>query len=203
VVEFIPEEESRGIKEAVLFIKGTNAYGYLKGEAGIHRLVRISPFDANRRRHTSFASVFVLPEVSEVEVEINPVDLKIETFRASSAGGQHVNVTDSAVRITHLPTKITAQCQNERSQHRNKAMAMKVLISRLNKFYQEKEKEKLSASLEEKKKISWGNQIRSYILHPYQLVKDHRTEEQTGKVQAVLDGELDNFILAYLKSKKG
>ncbi|RMF87055.1 MAG: peptide chain release factor 2 [Nitrospinota bacterium] len=198
VLDFQAGEEA-GIKSVTVLIKGKYAYGYLKAETGVHRLVRISPFDASNRRHTSFASVFVSPELDDtIQVEINEADLRIDTFRASGAGGQHVNVTDSAVRITHLPTGIVVQCQNERSQHKNKAAAMKILRSRLYALEKRKQEEKLEELHSGKKEIGWGSQIRSYILHPYQLVKDHRTDKEIGNVQAVLDGDIDPFIEAYL-----
>lgn len=199
IVDILPGEEA-GIKSVTVYVKGSYAYGYLKTEIGIHRLVRISPFDSNARRHTSFASVFCLPEVDdEISIEIDPKDLKIDTYRAQGAGGQHVNTTDSAVRITHLPTGIVAQCQNERSQHKNKAMAMKILKAKLYEYYR-REKEKEKQELEKKKKdISWGNQIRSYVFQPYTLVKDLRTGIETGNGQAVLDGDIDQFIDAALK----
>ncbi|MBE3603663.1 peptide chain release factor 2 [bacterium] len=188
-----------GIKSATFTVEGEYAYGYLKAEAGIHRLVRISPFDANARRHTSFASVFVFPEIDDkVEVIINPADLKIDTYRASGAGGQHVNKTDSAVRFTHLPTGIVVTCQNERSQHKNRAMAMKILRARLFELEQRKRREELEKFSKDKKEIAWGSQIRSYVLHPYQLVKDHRTGVEIGNTAAVLDGDIDPFIEAYL-----
>jgi peptide chain release factor 2 len=193
--------EEAGIKSATFTVNGDYAFGYLKAEVGIHRLVRISPYDANARRHTSFASVFVYPDIEdEVVIEIDDKDLRVDTFRSSGAGGQHVNKTESAVRITHLPSGIVVQCQNERSQHMNRAMAMKLLKARLyEKELEEREKEmdKIHAS---KKKIAWGSQIRSYILQPYQLVKDHRTGKEVGNVDAVLDGDLDGFIEAYLIS---
>ena len=189
-----------GLKSATLHVAGNYAYGYLKGENGIHRLVRISPFDSGKRRHTSFASVFAMPEIEDdINIEIKPDEIRIDTYRAQGAGGQHVNKTDSAVRITHLPTNIVVQCQNERSQHKNKAMAVKVLKSRLFNYYREerdKEKEKLT---KDKKDISWGNQIRSYIFHPYTMVKDHRTKFETGNIQAVMDGEIESFIEKHLK----
>ncbi|RKX79992.1 MAG: peptide chain release factor 2 [Spirochaetes bacterium] len=197
ILDFL--EAEGGIKSVTMQISGSYAYGYLKGESGIHRLVRISPFDSSRRRHTSFASVFVSPVIEDdLEVEIKPEDIRIDTFRAQGAGGQHVNKTDSAVRITHFETGIVVQCQNERSQHKNKATAMKILRSRLYEYYREereREKEKLN---KEKKDISWGNQIRSYVFHPYTMVKDHRTKLETGNIQAVMDGEIDSFIQEYL-----
>ncbi len=191
--------DEAGTKSVTILIKGKHAYGYLRSEVGIHRLVRISPFDASGRRHTSFASVMVLPELDDtIEVDINEKDLRIDTYRASGAGGQHVNKTDSAIRITHLPTGIVVQCQNERSQHRNKDMAMKMLMARL----YEKEKEEKAQAQEnlhgDKKEISWGSQIRSYVLQPYRMIKDHRTNQEEGNVDAVLDGRLDPFIKAYL-----
>lgn len=194
--------EEAGLKSATLHVKGPNAYGYLKAEKGVHRLVRISPFDAGRRRHTSFASVDVLPEVDQkIDVEINPDDLRIDTFRASGAGGQYVNKTDSAVRITHLPTGIVVQCQNERSQHANREAALRYLKAKLfalKKAEQEKERATLRG---EQQEIAWGSQIRSYVFQPYQLVKDHRTGLETGNVEAVLDGALDLFIKAYLQQE--
>jgi peptide chain release factor 2 len=198
VIDLQPGEEA-GIKSATVTVNGSFAYGYLKSESGVHRLVRISPFDFNKRRHTSFASVFVFPQIEdEIEVEINENDLRIDTFRSSSAGGQHVNVTDSAVRITHLPTGIVVTCQNERSQHKNRALAMKVLRARLYEHYRQEQQAKKAELEGEKKEIGWGNQIRSYVLAPYQLVKDHRTGYETSNVQAVLDGAIDPFIKAYL-----
>ena len=200
IVDILQGEEA-GVKSATFTVNGDYAFGYLKAEVGIHRLVRISPFDANARRHTSFASVFVYPDIEDdVVIEIDDKDLRVDTFRASGAGGQHVNKTESAIRITHLPTGIVVQCQNERSQHMNRAMAMKLLKARLyEKEMEEREKErdKLYAS---KKQIAWGSQIRSYILQPYQLVKDHRTGKEVGNVDAVLNGDLDGFIEAYLIS---
>ncbi len=199
VIDILPGEEA-GIKSAVMIIKGEYAYGYLKSEKGVHRLVRISPFDANKRRHTSFASVDVIPEVEEdIRLEINEVDLRIDTFRSSGKGGQHVNVTDSAVRITHVPTGIVVQCQNERSQHKNKATAMKVLKARLYELKMEERKKELEAEYAKKQKIEWGSQIRSYVMHPYSMVKDHRTDYETSNVNAVMDGELDGLIEAFLK----
>ncbi len=193
-------EAEGGLKSITVQISGEYAYGYLKGETGIHRLVRISPFDANARRHTSFASVFVSPVIDEdIKIEIKPEDIRIDTFRAGGAGGQHVNKTDSAVRITHLETGIVVQCQNERSQFKNKDIAMKMLRSRLYEHYralQEKEKEKTEAS---KKDISWGNQIRSYVFQPYTLVKDHRTKYEIGNIQSVMDGNIDPLIEEFLK----
>ena len=191
--------DEAGIKSAIMEIKGSSSYGYLKAEAGVHRLVRISPFDSNQRRHTSFASVFVYPEVDDdIEVEINPSDLRIDTYRASGAGGQHVNKTSSAVRITHLPTGIVVQCQNERSQHKNKANAMKVLNARLYQLKKEEEQQKIQDIEDKKKEIAWGNQIRSYVFHPYNKVKDHRTEVETSNTQDVMDGDIDEFVKAYL-----
>jgi peptide chain release factor 2 len=191
--------EEAGIKSATVNFTGDYAYGYLKAEIGVHRLVRISPFDSNKRRHTSFASVFVYPEVAEdVEVEINDDDLKIDVYRASGPGGQGVNTTDSAVRITHQPTGIVVQCQNERSQHKNKASAMKVLRARLYEMEMERKDEEKKAKEKEKRKIEWGSQIRSYVLHPYRMAKDLRTGVEMGNVDAVLDGDLDRFIEAYL-----
>jgi peptide chain release factor 2 len=193
--------EEAGIKSVTIEIVGEYAYGYLKAEAGVHRLVRISPFDANKRRHTSFASVFVLPEIDDdLEIDINPVDLKIDTYRASGAGGQHVNKTDSAIRITHLPTGIVVQCQNERSQHKNKANAMKILTARLYKLKEEEQRKKRQEMEDEKKDIGWGSQIRSYVFHPYNLVKDHRTGYETSNIQSVMDGNIDAFIKEYLVS---
>jgi peptide chain release factor 2 len=192
--------EGAGIKGATITVEGRYAYGYLRAEAGIHRLVRISPFDANARRHTSFASVFVYPEIDDdIEVEINDADLRIDTYRSSGAGGQHVNKTDSAVRLTHLPTGIVVACQNERSQHKNKAMAMKVLRARLYEVEQRKREESLAEFSKSKKEIAWGSQIRSYVLHPYRMVKDHRTGAEVGNADAVLDGDIDSFIEAYLQ----
>ncbi|MBI4209141.1 MAG: peptide chain release factor 2 [Deltaproteobacteria bacterium] len=204
-VELLDQQpgEQAGIKSATFLVQGPYAYGYFRAEVGIHRLVRISPFDANKRRHTSFASLFVSPEIDEtIEVEIRDEDLRIDTYRAGGAGGQHVNKTDSAVRLTHLPTGMVVQCQNERSQHKNKALAMKVLRSRLYELEQQKKDEELQKLHAEKKEIGWGSQIRSYILQPYQLVKDHRTHYEVGNVAAVLDGELDEFIWAYLLKSK-
>ena len=193
-----PGEEA-GIKSATFMVTGEYAYGYLKSEAGVHRLVRISPYDANKRRHTSFASVFVIPEVDdEIIVDIKDEDLKIDTFRSGGAGGQHVNVTDSAVRITHLPSGIIVSCQNERSQHKNKATALKILRSKIYKQKVEEEKEKMEKIHGEKKDIAWGSQIRSYVLHPYRMVKDHRTDLEAGNTDAVLDGDIDKFIEACL-----
>jgi len=191
--------EGAGIKNATFEVDGEYAYGYLKAEAGIHRLVRISPYDSNARRHTSFASVFVFPAIDDkVEVIINPADLRIDTFRASGAGGQHVNKTDSAVRFTHIPSGIVVTCQNERSQHKNRAMAMKILRARLFELEQRKKREELEKFTKDKKEIAWGSQIRSYVLQPYQLVKDHRTGVEIGNTGAVLDGAIDPFIEAYL-----
>ena len=195
--------EEAGIKSATVEVKGEYAFGFLKAESGVHRLVRISPFDANKRRHTSFASVFIYPEIEDnLTVEIKEDDLRIDTFRASGHGGQHVNKTSSAVRITHLPSGIVVQCQSERSQFQNKENAMKVLKSRLYQLYKEKEEKKLAEMEKKKKKIEWGSQIRSYVFHPYILVKDHRTGLETGNGQAVMDGEIDDFIRAYLSQLK-
>jgi len=191
--------EGAGIKNATFEVEGDCAYGYLKAEAGIHRLVRISPYDANARRHTSFASVFVFPAIDDkVEVVINPADLKIDTFRASGAGGQHVNKTDSAVRMTHIPTGIVVSCQNERSQHKNRTMAMKILRARLFELEERKKREEFEKFSKDKKDITWGSQIRSYVLQPYRMVKDHRTGVESGNTDAVLDGDIDQFIEAYL-----
>lgn len=194
--------DEAGIKSATLEIRGEFAYGYLRSESGVHRLVRISPFDANKRRHTSFASVFIYPEANEeINIEINPDDLKIDTYRASGAGGQHVNKTSSAVRITHMPTGIVVQCQSERSQHKNRESAMKVLKARLYQKALEEERAKMDEMSASKKKIEWGSQIRSYVFHPYNLVKDHRTEHETSNISNVMDGDLDEFIHAFLSHK--
>ncbi len=196
--------EEAGVKSVTFTVSGDYAYGRMKAEAGVHRLVRISPFDANKRRHTSFASVFVYPEVEDdIDISIDEKDLRIDTYRASSAGGQHVNKTDSAVRITHLPTGIVVQCQNERSQLKNKNVAMKVLRSRLYELRKKEQEEKLGKLVSEKKDIAWGSQIRSYVFQPYQMVKDHRTSVETGNVNAVMDGDIDQFIEAYLIASSG
>ncbi len=193
-------EAEGGIKSVTVQISGSYAYGLLKGETGIHRLVRISPFDSNSRRHTSFASVYVSPVIEDdLEVDIRPEDIRIDTYRAQGAGGQHVNKTDSAVRITHLDTGIVVQCQNERSQHKNKATALKVLKSRLYEYFREEQAKEKEKHAQEKKDISWGNQIRSYVFQPYTMVKDLRTRYETGNIQAVMDGRIDPFIEEYLK----
>jgi len=198
ILDLLPGEEA-GIKSVTIEVKGEYAFGNLKVESGVHRLVRISPFDASGRRHTSFASVFVIPEVDdEIEIEINPNDLRIDTYRASGAGGQHVNRTDSAVRITHLPTNIVVTCQNERSQFKNKANAMKILKARLYKKKLEEEEAQKRKLEDSKTGISWGNQIRSYVFHPYNMVKDHRTDYEVTDTQRVMNGEIDDFIYACL-----
>jgi peptide chain release factor 2 len=195
----IQDGEEAGLKSVSVEVVGDYAFGYLKAEAGVHRLVRISPFDSNKRRHTSFASVFVYPELNaDIEIEINPNDLRIDTFRASGAGGQHVNKTSSAVRITHIPTGIVVQCQNERSQHQNKANAMKILSARLYQKEKEEEEKKREVIESQKKDIAWGSQIRSYVFHPYNMVKDHRTDVETSNIQEVMDGDLNDFIREYL-----
>lgn len=194
--------EGAGIKNVTFIVSGPYAYGYLKAESGVHRLVRISPFDANKRRHTSFASLDVIAEVEDIpEIEIKENELRIDTYRAGGAGGQHVNKTSSAVRLTHLPTGIVVQCQNERSQHQNKEVAMKILKARLYERYRQEREASLKAQYGEKKKIEWGSQIRSYVFHPYTLVKDHRTNVETSNGQAVMDGDLDLFIQNYLKQR--
>ena len=201
IIDYQPGDEA-GIKSATITVNGDYAYGLLLAEAGVHRLVRISPFDQASRRHTSFASVFVWPELpDDVEVEVEDKDLRIDTYRSSGAGGQHVNVTDSAVRITHLPTNIVVSCQNERSQHRNRDSAMKVLRARLYDRKLQEQQERLEKIGGEKKEIAFGSQIRSYVLHPYQMVKDHRTKVEVGNVERVLDGDLDLFIKRYLMQK--
>ncbi len=198
IIDYQPGDEA-GVKSVSLTLEGEFAYGYSKAEIGIHRLVRISPFDAGARRHTSFASVFVYPEVDDsIVIEINEDDLRIDTYRSSGAGGQHVNKTDSAVRITHLPTGIVVQCQNERSQHKNKSTAMKCLKSQLYERKLQEQNDKLKEINKSKKDIAWGSQIRSYVLHPYRMIKDHRTNLEVGNVNRVLDGDLDDFIEAYL-----
>ena len=194
--------EEAGIKDATLFISGPYAYGYLKAERGIHRLVRLSPYDAAKRRHTSFASVYAYPEAKDVEITIKDTDLKIDTYRSSGPGGQHMQKTESAVRIRHLPTGVIVTCESERSQHQNKEYAMKVLRARLYQYYKEKEREKLEKIEQEKGDIAWGNQIRSYVLHPYKMVKDHRTGVEVSQPERVLDGDLDEFIQAELLRKK-
>lgn len=202
IIDYLPGEEA-GIKNVTVIISGAYAYGYLKAESGVHRLVRISPFDSNKRRHTSFASVDVIPELEEdIEVDIKDEDLRIDIYRASGPGGQGVNTTDSAVRIMHLPTKIMVQCQNERSQHKNKAMAMKVLKARLYRHYLEKRKEEIEEKWGDKKDIAWGSQIRSYVFQPYTMIKDHRTGVEIGNVQKIMDGGIDPFIEAYLRKVK-
>ena len=194
--------EEAGIKSVTFLVEGEFAYGYLASEIGVHRLVRISPYDAAGRRHTSFASVFVTPEIEEeIDIVVDEKDLRIDTYRSSGAGGQHVNVTDSAVRITHNPSGLVVQCQNERSQHRNKTTAMKILKSRLYELEMEKKRKKLDQLEDSKAEIAWGSQIRSYVLHPYRLVKDHRTKMEIGDVDSVLNGQLDSFINEYLKKK--
>ena len=203
LIDLLPGEEA-GVKTATMIVKGPYAYGHLKAEEGVHRLVRISPFDANKRRHTSFASVDVIPEIDEeIQIDVKPGDLRIDVYRSSGKGGQGVNTTDSAVRITHLPTGLVVQCQDERSQMQNKAKAMRVLQSRLYELERKRREEALEKDYQAKQKIEWGSQIRSYVLHPYNMVKDHRTDHETGNAQAVLDGKLDPFIEAYLKWKTG
>jgi peptide chain release factor 2 len=202
-LDFTPGDEA-GVKSATFLVKGDYAFGYLKSEIGVHRLVRISPFDANARRHTSFASVFATPEIDDsIEIDIQEEDLRIDYYRSSGAGGQHVNKTSSAVRITHLPTKTVVACQNERSQHKNKAVAMKILKGRLYQLEVEKQRAEQTARESEKTEIGWGNQIRSYVFQPYQMVKDLRTSHETGNIQAVMDGELDPFIEAFLRQNAG
>lgn len=199
----ILDGEEAGIKNVTLLLEGHYAYGYLKGESGVHRLVRISPFDANKRRHTSFASVDVIPEVKEeIEIKLEDKDLRIDTYRSSGAGGQNVQKLDTAIRITHLPTGIVVQCQNERSQYQNKQTALNILKARLYELERKAQEEKLKSQYAKKEKIEWGSQIRSYVMHPYSMVKDHRTEYETGNVQAIMDGEIDKFIEAYLKTQK-
>jgi len=199
IIDLLPGDEA-GIKSATFTISGKNAFGLLKSEKGIHRLVRISPFDANKRRHTSFSSVDVIPEIEDdIEIDIDESDLRIDTYRSTGAGGQHVNTTDSAVRITHLPTNIVVQCQNERSQHSNRLTAMKVLKAKLFEHFQKKKEEDMEKISGKKKEIAWGNQIRSYVFQPYQMVKDHRTKAESSNVQAVMDGEIQLFIDAYLR----
>lgn len=193
------EGEEAGLKSATIAVRGDNAYGFGRTERGVHRLVRISPFDAQNRRHTTFASLDVTPDVEEVELDVPADELRVETFRASGRGGQHVNKTDSAVRITHLPTGITASCQNERSQHSNRATAMRILTSRILKLREQEREQLIAAEKGVLREIAWGNQIRSYVFHPYTLVKDHRTGIETGNVQSVMDGNIDPFIYAYLK----
>lgn len=194
--------DEAGIKGVTFLVEGRYAYGYLKAEAGIHRLVRISPFDANSRRHTSFSAVFVFPEIEDdIKIELKDEEIKVDTFRASGAGGQHVNKVSSAVRITHIPSGIVVSCQSERSQYRNKELAMKILKSRLYDQMQKEQEKRLEKLTGDKKDISWGNQIRSYTLQPYRLVKDHRTNIEVGNVDAVLDGEIDLFIKGYLKQR--
>ena len=199
-IDYLPGDEA-GVKSVMLKVKGEFAYGYLKAEKGIHRLVRISPFNANGKRQTSFASVEVLPELtSDQDIEINPVDLRIDTYRAGGAGGQHVNKTESAVRITHIPTGIVVQCQNERSQFSNRDTAMGMLKSKLIELKERAHKEKIEDLTGELKDMGWGSQIRSYVFHPYSMVKDHRTNEETSNVNAVMNGDIDQFITTYLKS---
>ncbi|MBU5467785.1 peptide chain release factor 2 [Virgibacillus sp. MSJ-26] len=199
-LDYLPGDEA-GVKSVTLLVKGYNAYGYLKSEKGVHRLVRISPFDSSGRRHTSFVSCDVTPEMSDdVDIEVKNEDIKIDTYRASGAGGQHVNTTDSAVRITHIPTHVVVTCQNERSQIKNREAAMKMLKSKLYQLEIEKQQEELAAIRGEQKEIGWGSQIRSYVFHPYTMVKDHRTNVEAGNAQGVVDGELDPFIDAYLRS---
>lgn len=199
IIDLLPGDEA-GIKSVTFTVSGKNTFGLLKSEKGIHRLVRISPFDANKRRHTSFASVEVIPEIEEeVEINIEESDLRVDTYRSTGAGGQHVNTTDSAVRITHLPTNIVVQCQNERSQYNNRLTAMKILKARLFEYYQRKKEKDMEKISGEKKEIAWGNQIRSYVFQPYQMVKDHRTKAESSNVQAIMDGEIQGFIDAYLK----
>ena len=202
VIDLQPGEEA-GVKSATLHVTGEFAYGYMKGEKGVHRLVRISPFDSNARRHTSFVSVDVFPELDDdIEIEIDETKLRIDTYRSSGAGGQHVNTTDSAIRITHLPTGIVVCCQNERSQHKNRATAMKMLKAKLYEYEEEKRRSEADAIRGEKMENGWGSQIRSYVLQPYQMVKDLRTEVETSNTAGVLDGEIDEFIEAFLKAKK-
>ena len=192
--------EEAGIKSSTIRVSGSYAYGYVKAEKGVHRLVRISPFDANKRRHTSFASFDVIPEVEDdIDIQIEDKDLRIDTYRAGGAGGQHVNKTDSAVRITHIPTNIVVQCQNERSQHKNRGTAMKILRARLYALKEKEAQEKVAKEYGEKADIAWGSQIRSYVFHPYTMVKDHRTGVETSNGNAVMDGEIDSFIQAYLR----
>jgi len=201
VIDYLDGEEA-GIKSVTFSIEGMNAYGYIKSEKGVHRLVRISPFDSAARRHTSFASCEVIPELDEeLDVEINPEDLRIDTYRSSGAGGQHINKTESAIRITHLPTGIVVTCQNERSQHKNKETAMKVLKSKLVEIAEREQKDKIDDLKGVQTEIAWGNQIRSYVFHPYSMVKDHRTNYETGNINAVMNGDIDGFINAYLKAK--
>ena len=198
LIDYQPGEEA-GIKDVTFEIKGDYSFGLLKSEAGVHRMVRLSPFDSNNRRHTSFASVFIYPSADDnIDIQIEQSDIRIDTYRASGAGGQHVNKTDSAVRITHLPSGIVAQCQNQRSQHKNKNQAMKILKARLFQLELDKEKEKNKELENKKMEIGWGSQIRSYVFHPYQLVKDHRTKLEIGNTQSVMDGSINKFIRAYL-----
>lgn len=199
-LNYLPGEEA-GVKSVTLLIKGHNAYGYLKAEKGVHRLVRISPFDSSGRRHTSFVSCEVMPELDDdVDIDVSPEDLKIDTYRSSGAGGQHVNTTDSAVRITHIPTNTVVTCQTERSQIKNRERAMKMLMAKLYQLHIEKQQQELAEIRGEQKEIGWGSQIRSYVFHPYSMVKDHRTNYETGNISSVMDGEIDEFINAYLRS---
>jgi peptide chain release factor 2 len=198
IVDYQDGDEA-GIKSATVIIEGSYAYGYLKAENGIHRIVRISPFDSNARRHTSFAAAFATPQIDEtIQIDIKEADLKVDTYRAGGAGGQHINKTDSAVRITHMPTGIIVQCQSDRSQHKNRDKAMQLLKSKLYDLEMQKRREKTDAVNSTKMKIEWGSQIRSYVLHPYQMVKDHRTDHESSDIQGVLDGKLDEFIISYL-----
>jgi len=203
IVDYQDGDEA-GIKSATILVEGEYAYGYLKAENGIHRIVRISPFDSNARRHTSFAAVFATPKIDEsINVDVVEADLKVDTYRAGGAGGQHINKTDSAIRITHIPTGIIVQCQSDRSQHKNRATAMSMLKSKLYELELQKRREKSDALSAGKMKIEWGSQIRSYVLHPYQMVKDHRTDHETSDISGVLDGDLDSFMISYLMFSGG